>query len=169
MDEYNLPLAEEAGALAHIIGTYECKMDNKGRFLMPVSLRKQLTAVLEEGFVLKRSVFRSCLELYPMAEWRAVMQKVMELNRFVKKNNDFIRLFTAGVKQVEGDASGRVLIAPDLIQFANLDKSIVLSSSVDILEIWDKQQYEETIRDTAADFSQLAEEVMGSIRDDVLS
>ena len=155
--------------MAHIIGTYECKMDSKGRFLMPVSLRKQLTAVLEEGFVLKRSVFRSCLELYPMAEWRAVMQKVMELNRFVKKNNDFIRLFTAGVKQVEGDASGRVLIAPDLIQFAKLDKSIVLSSSVDILEIWDKQQYEETIRDTAADFSQLAEEVMGSIRDDVLS
>lgn len=136
---------------------------------MPAPLRSQLLDTLEEGFVLKRSVFRSCLELYPMVEWRGVMQKLDRLNRFIKKHNDFIRLFTAGVKHIDIDASGRILISPDLITFAGLSGKIVLSSHVGLLEIWDKQQYEETIRDTAVDFSQLAEEVMGSIQDDALS
>ena len=152
-----------------MIGTYECRIDAKGRFAMPVPLRKQLIQVLEEGLVLKRSVFQPCLELYPMAAWRAVMQKVNRLNRFVKKNNDFVRLFTAGVKRIAVDGHTRILVSKDLIDFAGLRKEIVLSSSIDILEVWDKQRYEDAIRDTAVDFSELAEEVMGAIPDGGLS
>jgi MraZ protein len=40
-----------------IIGTYECKVDAKGRLLLPAPLKKQLAASLQNGFVLKRSVF----------------------------------------------------------------------------------------------------------------
>ena len=76
-----------------IIGTYECKVDAKGRLLLPAPFKKQLAASLQDGFVLKRSVFQPCLELYPMAEWNLMMQKINKLNRFVKKNNDFIRRF----------------------------------------------------------------------------
>ena len=83
-----------------IVGTYECKVDAKGRLLLPAPLKKQLATSLQHGFVLKRSVFQSCLELYPMEEWNLMMQKINKLNRFVKKNNDFIRRFTAGVKVV---------------------------------------------------------------------
>ena len=136
---------------------------------MPVPLRKQLIHALEEGFVLKRSVFESCLELYPMAAWRAVMQKLNRLNRFVKKNSDFVRLFTAGVKCIEIDGHTRILVPRDLIGFAGLRKEIVLSSSIDILEIWDKQRYEDAIGNTAIDFSELAEDVMGSMPGDGLS
>lgn len=63
---------------------------------MPSALKKQLMPVMEEGFVLKRSVFQNCLELYPMGEWNHIMKKVNALNRFVKKNSDFVRMFTAG-------------------------------------------------------------------------
>jgi len=146
----------------NLIGTYECKVDAKGRMMMPSALKKQLSAVLQEGFVLKRSVFQPCLELYPMHEWNLMMGKINQLNRFVKKNNDFIRRFTAGVKTVEVDANGRLLIPKDLVGFAGIDKEIVLSSAINIIEIWDKDKYENAIDEAADDFADLAEEVMGN-------
>ncbi len=144
-----------------LIGTYECKVDTKGRLMLPSALKKQLSPVVQDGFVLKRAVFQSCLELYPLNEWEALMQKVNKLNRFKKKNNDFIRRFTAGVKFIELDASGRLLVPKDLIAFAGISKEIVVSSAVNIIEIWDKDNYEKAIDDAALDFADLAEEVMG--------
>ncbi|AEH00408.1 division/cell wall cluster transcriptional repressor MraZ [Lacinutrix sp. 5H-3-7-4] len=144
-----------------LIGTYECKADAKGRLMLPAALKKQLSPVLQNGFVIKRGVFQQCLELYPMAEWEALMQKVNKLNRFKKKNNDFIRRFTAGVKIVEVDASGRLLVPKDLTVFAGIVKNVVVSSAVNIVEIWDKDKYEQAIDDAALDFADLAEEVMG--------
>ncbi|WP_130287361.1 division/cell wall cluster transcriptional repressor MraZ [Aquimarina brevivitae] len=147
--------------MVNLIGTYECKADAKGRLMMPAAFKKQLSPILQDGFVLKRAVFQPCLELYPMEEWNLLMQKMNKLNRFKKKNNDFIRRFTAGVKLVEIDATGRLLIPKDLMAFAEVKKEVVLSSAVNIIEIWDKEKYEQTIEDTAVDFADLAEEVMG--------
>ncbi|WP_298237824.1 division/cell wall cluster transcriptional repressor MraZ [uncultured Algibacter sp.] len=144
-----------------LIGTYECKVDAKGRLMMPAALKKQLSPVLQEGFVLRRSVFQKCLELYPLNEWQALMQKVNKLNKFKKKNNDFIRRFTAGVKMVEVDVNGRLLIPKDLTVFASISKNIVVASAINIVEIWDKDLYEQAISDAALDFADLAEEVMG--------
>ena len=148
-----------------LIGTYECKVDAKGRLMLPTSLKKQFGS-LEEGFVLKRSVFQPCLELFPMSEWNKMMLKINKLNRFVKKNNDFIRRFTAGVKIVEIDVTGRLLIPKDLVVFAQIDKDIVLNSAINIIEIWDKDKYENAIENTTDDFANLAEEVMGNLNDD---
>jgi len=155
--------------MIHLIGTYECKADAKGRLMFSSALKKQLHAVLQDGFVVKRSVFQNCLELYPMCEWNLMMQKINTLNRFVKKNNDFIRRFTAGVKMVELDASGRLLIPRDLCDFAGIQKQIVLSSAVNIIEIWDKDKYEKAIEDASVDFADLAEDVMGNKTIDELS
>jgi MraZ protein len=99
--------------------------------------------------------------LYPMNEWNALMEKMSKLNRFSRKNNDFIRRFTAGVKTVELDAAGRLLIPKDLQSFAGIAKEVVVSSAIDIVEIWDKSKYERAINDAATDFADLAEEVMG--------
>ena len=155
--------------MQHLIGTYECKADAKGRIMMPIAIKQQLVHMLSEGFVLKRAVFNPCLELYPMKEWTALMEKVNGLNRFNKKNNDFIRRFTAGVKTVEMDVSGRLLIPKDLVKHAQIGKEIVVSSAVNILEIWDKSLYEKAIDEATLDFGALAEEVMGDKDDDTIS
>ena len=144
-----------------LIGSYECKADVKGRLMLPVGLKKQLAASLNSGFVLKRAVFQPCLELYSLVEWESLMQKVNKLNRFKKKNNDFIRRFTAGVRFIELDASGRILIPKELITFAGITKDIILTSAVNIIEIWDKDKYEKAIDDASSDFAVLAEDVMG--------
>lgn len=149
--------------MLNLIGVHECKMDAKGRISLPAALKKQLAPAMEHSFVLKRSVFSKCLELYPMQEWNEVMGKVNTLNRFVKKHNDFIRLFTAGVKLVELDGATRVGISPDLKSFAGLSSQVVLSAHNGIVEIWDKQAYEDTVNVDSDDFGLLAEEVMGGI------
>lgn len=149
-----------------ITGTYDCKVDAKGRLMMPATLKKQLSSILPDGFVLRRSVFQKCLELYPMGEWQILMQKMNKLNKFKKKNNDFIRRFTAGAKMVEVDVNGRLLIPKDLTVFASISKNIVVASAINIIEIWDKNLYEQAIDDAAIDFADLAEEVMGQDEDD---
>ena len=153
--------------MSHLIGTYQCKADPKGRVKIPTVLSKQLAGARQEAFVVKRAVFQPCLELYSLKEWNALMAKVNNLNRFKKKNNDFIRRFTAGVKIVALDATDRLLIPRDLAQFAGIEKTVVLSAAVNIIEIWDKDRYEKAIDEAAVDFAALAEEVMGDDGDDV--
>ncbi|MBN08863.1 MAG: division/cell wall cluster transcriptional repressor MraZ [Flavobacteriaceae bacterium] len=155
--------------MKHYIGTYECKADSKGRIMIPMPLKKQLAKNLKEGFVIKRAVFNSCLELYTFYEWSLLMEKVNSLNRFNKKNNDFVRRFTAGVKLVDIDMSGRLLIPKDLFKHAKIDKEVVISSVVNILEIWDKTLYEKSINEATVDFGFLAEDVMGDKNGTVIS
>ncbi len=147
--------------MIHIIGTYECKADVKGRIMLPTALKKQLQKIINDGFIIKRSVFNQCLEIHPISEWNLVVSQVNQLNRFVKKNNDFIRSYMSGLKLVDIDKSGRLLIPKDLFVYAEIDKEIVLSSSVNMIELWDKKKYEKSVAKTLQNFSSLAEEVMG--------
>lgn len=154
--------------MINLIETYECKADAKGRVAMPMAFRKQLAEVLEDGFVLKRSVFESCLDLYPKKEWDVMMQKVGTLNRFNRKVDKFVRQLTAGLKKVELDSTARFLIPKDLLIFSGISKNIVLIGQGDKIEVWDKNKYEAFINDDE-DFGDLAEEVMGNLNfnDDV--
>ncbi|MBF5027515.1 division/cell wall cluster transcriptional repressor MraZ [Planobacterium oryzisoli] len=153
--------------MKNFIGTYECKIDDKARLKVPSSLAKQMEEFGEDGFVVKRSVFQPCLEVYPMKHWDKMMHKINGLNRFVKKNADFIRMFTAGVKTVQVDNAGRIQISRDLAQFASLTKEVVVTSAGELFEIWDKQAYEEVISVSQADFAQLAQDVMGDLPSDL--
>lgn len=147
-----------------MLGTYECTVDAKGRVLLPGAFKKALQTVLEKGFVLKRSVFGTCLELYTMEDWMRTKKDVDRLNRFKKENIEFIRVFTAGLKSVEIDASGRLLLPKDLMAFASITKDIVMNvTSNNIIEIWDKKKYEDAVNIPNDDFEQLAERVMGSL------
>ena len=141
--------------------TYECKIDDKGRLKFPSTLIKALKITEDKTFVVKRSVHQNCLEIYPSEPWQNMMAKISKLNRFVKKNADFIRLFTAGVKTVDLDSSDRIQIPKELKAFASLQKEIVISGAGEIFEIWDKDLFENFLQTTETNFSTLSEEVMG--------
>lgn len=152
-----------------LLGVYECKIDAKGRVSVPSSLKKQLISIGTAGFVLKRSVFSKCLELHTQKEWIDLTKSIKKLNRFVQKNNEFIRIFHAGIKQVEMDSAGRILISKDLIGFANLKNTIVFSATPFGLEIWNQSDYEKAVSVENADFVKLTEEVMGEPNSNVIS
>lgn len=149
--------------MLEMIGVHECKVDNKGRIMFPAALKGQLEACLPDGFIIKRSIFQQCLEIYPKTEWDEAIIGINKLNRFVKKNTDFIRVFMAGVKEVELDGTGRILIPRDLAIFANITKDVVLASALNIIEVWDKDRYEASIAEGQVNFSELAEDVMGKM------
>lgn len=129
--------------------------------MIPVALKKQMKTNINDQFIIKRAVFNQCLEIYPENQWSLMMNNINSLNRFNKKNIDFIRRFTAGVKMIEVDSSGRFLIPKNLLIYADIKKEVVVSSAVNILEIWDKKMYEKAIDSALIDFPELAEEVMG--------
>ncbi|MFH1121435.1 MAG: division/cell wall cluster transcriptional repressor MraZ [Bacteroidota bacterium] len=151
--------------MVEIIGVHDCKVDAKGRLMLPSALRSQLESIVSEGFILKRSIFQPCLELYPRSEWERAAKGVNKLNRFVKKNTEFIRVFMDGVRLVELDNTGRLLIPKDLAVFASVSKDIVLASALNMIEIWDKDKYMASIKESLVDFSQLAEDVMGQMNE----
>ncbi|MEO9891572.1 division/cell wall cluster transcriptional repressor MraZ [Aurantibacter sp.] len=147
--------------MIHFNNSYDCKVDAKGRLMLPSGLKNQLLPLLKDGFIIKRSVNGKCLELWPKVEWDVEMGKLKKLNRYVKKNNDFIRIFMAGVKEIEIDNAGRLLIPKNLVSIAAIKKEISLSSAVNYIEIWDKERYEQEIEIEPLDFEAMAEEVMG--------
>ncbi len=146
-----------------LYSTYDCKIDDKGRVLLPGKLKTELALFITDVFILKRSVFGGCLELWPKSEWEKETAEISKLNRFNRENVEFIRKYMAGLKQIELDGTGRLLIPKDLLAFAGIEKDIVLSGMGEKLEIWDKVKYETNLN-SGSDFENLAERVMGGLR-----
>lgn len=144
-----------------LIGTYECKADAKGRIAVPAILKGQLSPAMQNGFVLKRGVYQSCLELYPMEQWNELMQKLKRKNRDRRVNNAFIRKFLADSRPVEIDSAGRLLIPKDLAVKVGITKEVVLSTVIDIVEIWDKTKYHAALEEVEDGFEDLMDEIMG--------
>lgn len=149
--------------MINLFGVYECSADAKGRVMLPVAFKKQLAEVLAQGFVVKRSIFSKSLELYPMGTWSEMVKDVNKLNKFVKKNVEFIRMFNYGVKSIELDDTARFLIPKDLMQFAGIKKDVVLAAAVDRIELWDRKAYERFVKENSEGFDRLAEDVMGGV------
>lgn len=152
--------------MVSILGTYEVKLDAKGRFMFPSAYKNQMGESSKLGFVIKRSIFKKCLELFPLNHWQEETGMVSKLNMFKKKNAEFVTKFMAGVKPVELDSTGRILIPKDLLKYGGITKEMVLTSVVNRIEIWDKTAYEQAVDYDPDDFANLAEDVMGEFETD---
>ncbi|GIK68802.1 MAG: division/cell wall cluster transcriptional repressor MraZ [Bacteroidetes bacterium] len=146
--------------MSNFIGEFDCKLDPKGRLMMPSGLRKQLEPAAQEKFVINRG-FEKCLVLYPKNEWDGISAEVNKLNQFVRKNREFIRYFYRGATELLLDNTGRLLLPKRLAEYADINKEIVLFAYSNRIEVWDKKTYENLLTDEPDDFARLAEEVMG--------
>ena len=101
-----------------------------------------------------------------MDTWNEMVKDVNKVNRFVKKNVEFIRMLNYGVKNIELDSNNRILIQKDLLDFAGIKKDIVMAAAIDRIEIWDKKAYHKFIKENSPSFETLTEEVMGKMNPD---
>ena len=147
--------------MANFIGEFECKMDVKGRILLPAGLKKQLPHEAQEKFVVNRG-FEKCLVLYPFNEWNIISTEINQLNLYTKKNRDFVRYFYRGATELLLDNTNRLLFPKQLLEYASIDKDIVLFAYSNRIEVWAKGLYDNLLTDEPEDFSQLAEDVMGT-------
>jgi len=146
--------------MTNFIGEFECKLDAKGRLMLPASLRRQLDPAAEESFVMNRG-FEKCLVLYPKNDWKYISEEVNKLNQYVKKNREFIRYFYRGATELGLDGTGRLLFPKRLMDYAGVKKEVVLFAHGNRIEIWDKKAYDNLLTDEPDEFAALAEEVMG--------
>jgi MraZ protein len=142
------------------LGEYEATLDPKGRFLLPVGLKKQLPEDGNAQFVINRGL-EKCLTLYPMKSWEPIFNEISKLNDFDPKVREFRRRFFNGAIMTELDSAGRLLVPPNLKEHASLEKDIVLVSAVNKIEIWDKVKYQQLFESFSPEsFSNLANDVM---------
>ena len=142
------------------IGEYHCKIDSKGRLMLPSELRKQLDPLDQEQFVISRGV-DECLSLYTMSEWTVVVDKLRNLNRFKVKDRKFARMFQKGATKIPVDSNSRILLPKSLLGWAGIQKEIVIVANVDLWEIWDKSKYVALMSENWDEFDDLAADVMG--------
>lgn len=145
--------------MGDFLGEYEVRLDSKGRFLLPSGFKKQISDS-EAPFVMNRG-FETSLNLYTQESWQPLFNKLRELNDFDPETRKFKRYFLNGATPVELDTAGRILIPKNLMEYAGLDKDIVLVSNIDKIEIWDKVKYKEFFDNfTPESYSGLAAKVM---------
>ena len=148
--------------MSHCLGEFECKLDAKGRLMLPAGLRKQMPEAEREGLVMNRG-FEKHLVIYTRKEWDAIVEDLSKLNQYEKKTREFIRYFTRGATELSLDAAGRILLPKSLMEYAGIGTDAVLASQFNKIEVWAKDAYDAQLDNEPDNFSNLAEEVMGGL------
>jgi len=148
--------------MSHFLGEFDCKLDAKGRMMIPSSLKKQLPEAEREGLVINRG-FEKNLVIYTKKEWDRITEELSKLNPYEKKSREFIRYFTRGATELSLDASNRILFPKSLMEYAGIAGEVVLACQLNKIEVWAKEAYDAQMDNEPENFSNLAEEVMGSL------
>lgn len=147
--------------MANFLGEFDCKLDAKGRMMIPAGLKKQLPDAEREGLVVNRG-FEKNLVLYTRSDWNAKLEELSKLNQYEEKNRSFIRYFTRGAQELTLDAANRILFPKSLLDYAGISGEVVLASSLNKIEVWARDAFEAQLDDVPENFARLAEEVMGN-------
>jgi len=147
--------------MARFIGEFECKIDNKGRIILPAKLRTQIPDKEAKTMVINRG-FEKCLVLYTAADWNMETEKLQVLNDFNRNARKFIRQFNNGANILAIDTSSRINIPNTLIEYASLKDDLIISCYNHKIEIWNKAHYEEELKFDDKEFAQMAEQLMGN-------
>ena len=147
--------------MSNFLGEFDCKLDAKGRMMIPVGLKKQLPEAVSEGLVINRG-FEKHLVIYTRKEWDKIVEDLSKLNSYEKKTREFIRYFTRGASELLLDSAGRVLLPKSLLEYAGINADVVLSCQFNKIEVWAKDAYDAQLDDEPENFANLAEEVMGN-------
>jgi len=146
--------------MTQLLGEFDCKLDAKGRLMVPAALKKQLPNAEHDGLIINRG-FEKNLVIYPKNVWDAVVADLAKLNIYDQENRAFVRAFTRGATELSLDAAGRVLLPKSLVEYAGIGSDLVLACQLDRIEVWDKKSYEDIFDDVPANFANLAQKVMG--------
>ena len=150
------------------VGDHNCKLDAKGRVMLPAGFLKQMDGGVPAKFIIKKDVFESCLVIYPSDEWeRQVTLLKKKLNPYKREHNTFLRVFYKGVAEVEPDANNRILVPKRLLDEIEADKDIVLAGQPGKIELWAKSKYDKVgLGDD--EFAAMAEKLLDGLTDEAI-
>ncbi|MBK9256947.1 MAG: division/cell wall cluster transcriptional repressor MraZ [Saprospiraceae bacterium] len=141
-------------------GEYECKLDAKGRLKIPAAIVKQLGGDENFRFTINRG-FEKHLMLYPNDVWEMKTKEINQLNIYNTQQRQALRYFYRGATELEMDAAERINLPGTLMDYAGIDKDVVLFAYQQQIEIWAKDKYEAMVGDEPEDFASIAENIFG--------
>jgi len=146
--------------MSKFLGEFDCKLDAKGRMMVPVGLKKQLPEAGDKGLVINRG-FEKHLVIYTRKEWDKIVEELEKRNQYEKKTREFMRYFTRGASELTLDGAGRVLLPKSLLEYAGIESDVVLACQFNKIEVWAEDAYNAQLDNEPENFAKLAEEVMG--------
>ena len=141
-------------------GEYKYSLDNKGRINIPSKFRSALSKLSNENFVITKGM-DSCIVAYPLEEWQIRVESgLRELSSTSSKNRKLVRSITRFANTVKLDAQGRIQITPNLKEYANLEKEVIIIGVVNKIEIWNPVNLSKMEDITPDDFDELEDKVI---------
>lgn len=116
-------------------GAAALNLDAKGRMAIPARHRDALIAMAEGRLVVTAHPHR-CLLLYPAPAWEPIRAKILAAPSLETQSAMLRRLLVGFAVDTEMDAAGRLLVSPELRQYANLEKQVYLVGQGSHFEIW---------------------------------
>jgi len=151
----------EIAKMATFIGDYTCKVDVKGRLILPMAFKKQMPADAQDHFVVRKDIFENCLVLYSIEDWNRQLDKIRKkINPYNREHNMFLRNFFKGTAELSLDNNNRLLVPKRLMDLIGAERDVVLAGQDGRIEIWAADIYEK-IDMATEDFANLAEKLMG--------
>ena len=117
-------------------GEYRHNLDPKNRIFIPAKLREELGAT----FVVAKDIREKCLKVYSLEGWETYITPLREQKR--KISEKILRFLHASLAQVTPDSQGRIVLPPELVHHAEIEKNVVIVGCCDYAEIWAEGNYE---------------------------
>ncbi len=140
-------------------GQFTYSIDSKGRISIPAKLRKHVSPEANETFVMTKGT-AACIDIYPLDEWQQIEQRLLKLNPFNPDDAKFIRMFSQYASEDNMDSQSRILIPQSLIEYAAIEKEVLILGALKKIEVWNPAKYEDYINQSTETYEQIAAKVM---------
>ena len=137
------------------LGTYEPKLDDKGRVILPARFREDM----EGGIVLTRGQ-EHCIYVFPAQEFEQMTVELRRAPLSSKQARDYVRVLLSGAYKEVPDKQGRITLPPDLRKYAGLDRELTVIGAGSRAEIWNSQAWNDYLSVQEDVFSQTENEII---------
>lgn len=140
-------------------GQFTYSVDSKGRLSIPAKLRKQVAPEANDRFVMTQGT-ANCIDVYPMDQWEQFEKNLLALNPFIPNHARFIRMVSQNATEDTLDSQARILVPQPLLQYAKIDKEVLILGALKKIELWNPDIYAEYLNQSPVTYEQIAAEVM---------
>ena len=140
-------------------GQFTYSVDSKGRVSIPAKLRKHVSSEANDTFIMTIGTV-NCIDIYPLDQWQQIEAKLLNLNAYQPKDGKFIRMILQNASDDTLDSQSRILIPQNLLQYAKIEKEVLILGALKKIELWNPKIFEEYLKQSPETYEQIAAEVM---------
>lgn len=138
-------------------------VDEKGRVAIPAKMRKSMAPESNDTFVVTRGPDDDpCIYAYPLDEWKRMEERLGNLNQYSERDRFFLRTLLYWADELTLDKQYRVMIPKALVDFAKIDRTVLVIGSMDHIELWNPEIFDSYLEKRNESYSEVAEAVMGT-------